>query len=186
MHIDTELKSISAIRRVARPKAVAAIGPAEALPAHKSLRRILGLLQSVDVRLSLFSFEALPGSISRHVLFSAVKSAVDDSGLAFELEDGRIGALVYGWRPSGAGDDWVESRTLSRLDWALGGPNTAAQIIDIYSTHRPSNEIATDDDAVNSAAHGRTDRTVPGARHRASPVKAGERQIQNVFRQSCA
>ena len=149
MYIDTELKSISAMRGMSRPPMFSAIGPGENLPAHKSLRRILGLLQSADVRLSLFSFEALPGAISQHMLFSAVESAVDDSGLAFELCDGRIGALVYGWRPPGADDDWVESRTLSRLGWALGGPNTAAQTIDIYSVHRPSNEIATREDVVN-------------------------------------
>lgn len=149
MYIDTELKSISAVRRTGRPPSLAAIGPAERLPAHKSLRRILGLLQSANVRLSLFIFEALPGAISRHILFSAVESAVDDSGLAFGLEDGRIGALVYGWRPPGAGDDWVESRTLSRLDWALGGPNSAEHIIDVYSVHSPSEEIASDEDAVN-------------------------------------
>jgi len=149
MYIDTELKTISAIRRVAHSPSLAAIGPAEALPAHKSLRRILSLLQSVNIRLSLFTFKALPGAITRHVLFSAVESAVDDSGLAFELEDRRIGALVYGWRPPGAGDDWVESRTLSRLDWALGGPNSAEHIVDIYSVHRPSVEIASDEDALN-------------------------------------
>ena len=149
MHIDTNLKAISALRQPLAPAGLSAVGPAENLPAHKSLRRILKLLQSVNVRLSLFMFEALPGAIAPYVLFSAVESAVDDSGLAFELEDGRIGALVYGWRPPGAGDDWVESRTLSRLDWALGGPDAADALIDVYSVHRSSDEIASDEDAVN-------------------------------------
>ena len=65
-----------------------------------------------------------------------------------ELDDGRIGALVYGWRPPGTGDDWVESRTLARLDWALGGPNTAGGIVDVYAIHSPSSEIATDADVL--------------------------------------
>ena len=87
-----------------------------------------------------------------HELFSAVETAVDDSGLAFELDDGRIAALVYGWRPPGVEDSWVESRTLARLDWSLGGPNAARNLVDVYAIHSQSSEIATDSDVLGLLA----------------------------------
>ena len=147
MHIDPNLSKFPAAPRAGFGLPLAVPGPAGPLPAHKSLRRVLSLLHAVNVQLSLFTFEALPGTMSRQALFSAVESAVDDSGLAFEAEDGRIGALVYGWRPPGANDSWVESRTLARLDWALGVPNASRDFVDCHAIHRPSDEVATDEDA---------------------------------------
>ena len=148
MHVDMNLNQIRATRPMEGLPGLSTVGPEAELPAHKSLRRVLRLLHAVNVRLSVFTFETLPGTMKPHELFSAVETAVDDSGLAFELDDGRIGALVYGWRPPGTGDDWVESRTLARLDWALGGPNTAGGIVDVYAIHSPSSEIATDADVL--------------------------------------
>jgi hypothetical protein len=152
MYIDMNLNRIHTTLPMPRPMdglpGLSAVGPEADLPAHKSLRRVLRLLHAVNVRLSVFTFETLPGTMKSHELFSAVETAVDDSGLAFELDDGRIAALVYGWRPPGVGDNWVESRTLSRLDWALGGPDAARHIVDVYATHRPSSEIATDGDVL--------------------------------------
>tara|TARA_R110000868_G_scaffold411266_1_gene702591 strand:+ start:4168 stop:4677 length:510 start_codon:yes stop_codon:yes gene_type:complete len=148
MHIDMNLNHLHTLRPSGAIPGLSVIGPDSELPAHKSLRRVLRLLHAVNVRLSVFTFETLPGTMNSRELFSAVETAVDDSGLAFELDDGRIGALVYGWRPPGTGDDWVESRTLARLDWALGGPNTAGGIVDVYAIHSPSSEIATDADVL--------------------------------------
>jgi|GEM_PF-1099832 hypothetical protein len=152
MHIDMNLNRFHATRPMARPMGglpgLSAVGPEAELPAHKSLRRVLRLLHAVNVRLSVFSFETLPGMMNSHELFSAVEAAVDDSGLAFKLDDGRIAALVYGWRPPGVQDNWVESRTLARLDWSLGGPDAARDLVDIYAAHGPSSEIATDSDVL--------------------------------------
>lgn len=122
-------------------------GPDGALPAHQSLSRVLKLLRSVNIKLSLFSFETLPGAMTKGTLFSAVERAVDDTGLAFELNDGRVGALVYGWRPPNVEDSWVEDRTLSRLDWALGGPLSSADLVDVYAVHRWSSSVADGHDA---------------------------------------
>ena len=152
MHIDMNLNRFHATRPMPRPMGgipgLSAVGPDADLPAHKSLRRVLRLLHAVNVRLSVFSFETLPGTMKSHELFSAVEAAVDDSGLSFELDDGRIGALVYGWRPPGVRDNWVESRTLARLDWSLGGPDAARDIVDVYAAHGPSSQIATDSDVL--------------------------------------
>jgi hypothetical protein len=152
MHIDMNLNRFHAALPMPRPlgglPGLSAVGPEADLPAHKSLRRVLRLLHAVNVRLSVFTFETLPGMMKSHELFSAVETAVDDSGLAFELDDGRIAALVFGWRPSGVQDSWVESRTLSRLDWSLGGPDAALNVVDVYAAHRPSSEIATDSDVL--------------------------------------
>ncbi len=152
MHVDMNLNHLHTMRPTGAIPGLSAIGPEGDLPAHKSLRRVLRLLHAVNVRLSVFTFETLPGTMNSRELFSAVETAVDDSGLAFELDDGRIGALVYGWRPPGTEDDWVESRTLARLDWALGGPNTARGIVDVYAIHSASSEIATDADVLGLAA----------------------------------
>ena len=152
MHIDMNLKDFPTFRPVSVRPGLSTIGPNSELPAHKSLRRVLRLLHAVNVRLSVFSFETLPGTMNSRELFSAVESAVDDSGLAFELDDGRIGALVYGWRPPGVEDSWVESRTLSRLDWSLGGPDTAREVIDVYAIHTASSEIASDEDMLGLLA----------------------------------
>jgi hypothetical protein len=156
MHIDMNLNRIHQTLPMTRPMdglpGLSVVGPEADLPAHKSLRRVLRLLHAVNIRLSVFTFETLPGTMKSHELFSAVETAVDDSGLAFELDDGRIAALVYGWRPPGVGDSWVESRTLSRLDWSLGGPYAARNIVDVYATHRPSSEIATDSDVLGLIA----------------------------------
>lgn len=148
MHIDMNLNHMHALRPSGIIPGLTAIGPEEKLPAHKSLRRVLRLLHAVNIRLSVFTFETLPGAMNSRELFSAVEAAVDDSGLAFELDDGRIGALVYGWRPPGVEDNWVESRTLARLDWALGGPDAARNLIDVYAIHTGSSEIATDGDVL--------------------------------------
>lgn len=155
MHIDTNLKRMHAQSPTGATSDLPSIGHEGKLPAHKSLRRVLRLLHAVNVRLSVFTFETLPGTMHSRELFSAVETAVDDSGLAFELDDGRIGALFYGWRPSGVGDDWVESRTLTRLDWALGGPDAARDPIDVYAVHGTSSEIATDSDILGLVAQAR-------------------------------
>ena len=152
MHIDMNLNQLHALRPTGTLPGLSTIGPEGELPAHKSLRRVLRLLHAVNVRLSVFTFETLPGIMNSRALFSAVETAVDDSGLAFELDDGRIGALVYGWRPPSVGDDWVESRTLARLDWALGGPNAARDIVEVYAIHGASSEIATDSDVLGLLA----------------------------------
>lgn len=152
MHVDMSLNQIHAIRPMGGLPGLSAVGPEAELPAHKSLRRVLRLLHAVNVRLSVFTFETLPGTMKSHELFSAVETAVDDSGLAFELDDGRIAALVYGWRPPGVEDSWVESRTLARLDWSLGGPDSARNIVDVYASHSPSSEIATDSDVLGMLA----------------------------------
>lgn len=143
MHIDADLYHAAAFseqHRRARPMPLD--GPDGLLPAHSSLSRVLGLLGTANLRLSLFSFETLPGAMSANSLFSAVEKAVDDSGLAFALNDGRVGALVYGWRPPNADDSWVEDRTLARLDWALGGPFASVDIVDVHAVHRCSSEIS--------------------------------------------
>lgn len=130
-------------------------GPDGFLPAHSSLRRVLGLLGSTNIRLSLFSFESLPGAMTTGALFSAVEKAVDDFGLAFGLDDGRVGALVYGWRPPNADDSWVEDRTLARLDWALGGPLSSADMVDVYAVHRCSSELSDSTDVAAALSCGR-------------------------------
>lgn len=152
MHVDMNLNHMHAPRPTGALPGLSTIGPVGELPAYRSLRRVLRLLHAVNVRLSVFTFETLPGVMNSRELFSAVETAVDDSGLAFELDDGRIGALVYGWRPPGVEDDWVESRTLARLDWALGGPDAARNLIDVYAIHSPSTEIATDGDVLGLLA----------------------------------
>lgn len=152
MHVDINLNQMHALRRSGAIPGLTAIGPEAELPAHKSLRRVLRLLHAVNVRLSVFTFETLPGAMNSRELFSVVEAVVDDSGLAFELDDGRIGALVYGWRPPGVEDNWVESRTLARLDWALGGPDSARNMIDVYAIHSASSEIATDTDVLGLLA----------------------------------
>lgn len=135
-------------------------GPDGGLPAHQSLSRVLKLLRSVNIKLSLFSFETLPGAMTKGSLFSVVERAVDDAGLAFELNDGRVGALVYGWRPPNAEDSWVEDRTLSRLDWALGGPLSSADLVDIYAVHRWSSAVADGHDAASLLSLGEPVRRV--------------------------
>lgn len=152
MHVDMNLNQIHATRPMEGLPGLSAVGPEADLPAHKSLRRVLRLLHAINVRLSVFTFETLPGTMKSHELFSAVETAVDDSGLAFELDDGRIAALVYGWRPSGVEDSWVESRTLARLDWSLGGPDAARDLVDVYAIHRSSSEIASDCDLLGLVA----------------------------------
>ncbi|MEX2455261.1 MAG: hypothetical protein WD470_11185 [Rhodospirillaceae bacterium] len=119
--------------------------PARRMPEmqpHQSLTRILRLLHNVNVRLSLFVFDTLPGTIESPGLLHAVQSAVDDSGFAFELDDGRIGALFYGWRPARAQDSWVERRIHERLEWSLGGRSGAADLVDVRAIHCCSTEIA--------------------------------------------
>lgn len=152
MHVDMNLNQIHATRPMQGIPGLSTVGPEAELPAHKSLRRVLRLLHAVNVRLSVFTFETLPGTMKSHELFSAVEAAVDDSGLAFELDDGRIAALVYGWRPSGVEDSWVESRTLARLDWSLGGPDAARDLVEVYAIHSPSSEIASDCDVLGLLA----------------------------------
>ena len=149
MHIAVNLPHEASVSPRLPEKQFYLPGPDGKLPAHQSLCRVLKLLSSVNIRLSLFSFETLPGAMARGSLFSAVERAVDDTGLAFELNDGRVGALVYGWRPPNAEDSWVEDRTLARLDWALGGPLSSAELIDVYAVHRWSSEVA---DGHNAAA----------------------------------
>ena len=105
MHIDMNLNRIHQTLPMTRPMdglpGLSVVGPEADLPAHKSLRRVLRLLHAVNIRLSVFTFETLPGTMKSHELFSAVETAVDDSGLAFELDDGRIAALVYGMAATG-------------------------------------------------------------------------------------
>lgn len=122
----------------AKPFSADALG----IQPHQSLGRILRLLHNVNIRISLFVFDTLPGTLGRMSLRQAVQFAVDDCGFAFELEDGRIAALVYGWRPPRADDAWVEARTLERLGWALGGSASAASLVDTRAIHRSSTEIA--------------------------------------------
>jgi hypothetical protein len=108
------------------------------LPIDRTLR----LLGATNVRLSLFTFESLPGRMSPARLREIVGRVVDDDGVAFELEDGRVGALVYGWRPPGAPDSWVEDRTIDRVVWALGGPDSSHDLIELYASHRWSAELS--------------------------------------------
>ncbi len=156
MHVDPHLG------RDVRCTAVTAMSArsAQRLPrpcdgAHRSLARILRLLHSVNVRLSLFLFETLPGASDQDALRCAAEEAVDDCGITFELDDGRIGALVYGWRPPGADDRCIESRTLERLTWALGGPDVLSERIEVRAIHRRSSELSCPSDLAHllSLAH---------------------------------
>ena len=117
-------------------------GSPAALQAHQSLARIFRLLQNVNVRLSLFLFDPRRRAPRSAGLYETVREAVDDCGLAFELDDGRIGAVVYGWRPPRAADGWVETRTLGRLETALGGPGAVAALLTISTLHRWSSEVS--------------------------------------------
>lgn len=146
MQIDANLTYAATTEHQYAAHAVRAVEPASALPAHNSLTRVLSLLGSANLRLSLFSFEALPGAMTVNDLFYAVENAVDDSGLAFILDNGCVGALVYGWRPPNADDSWVEDRTLSRLDWALGGPLASMDLVDVHAVHRSSSELSSSSD----------------------------------------
>lgn len=139
MHVDPHVGRTAVTAMSAR---TARRLPSPCDSAHRSLARILRLLHSVDVRLSLFLFETLPGAGKADALRAAAQEAVDDCGIAFELDDGRIGALVYGWRPPGADDGCIESRTLERLAWALGGPNSLTDRIEARAVHRRSSELA--------------------------------------------
>lgn len=125
------------------------IGPACTGPAHVRpnfgtlpIDRTLRLLGATNLRLSLFAFESIPGRMSPARLRDIVRQVIDDDRIAFELDDGRIGALVYGWRPPGAPDSWVEDRTIDRLDWALGGPDASDDAIEVYASHRWSAELS--------------------------------------------
>lgn len=154
MHIDTNLNgsAVTTSRSTIWPASLE--GPDNRLSTRETLGRVLRLLGSANLRLSLFSFETLPGAVTTAQLFSAVEAAVDDAGLAFELDDGRVGALVYGWRPPDADDSWVEDRTLARLDWAFGGPRSSADFVDVYAVHRWSGELSDGNDIKAALAFG--------------------------------